>query len=333
MSFAPLLARLSDVFPLGHSIPLANRNLFIDGRFDNWNAVSGSATGTYGPATMWINAAGLSGAATFQHFTMVGVDNFPVDSSPLLCWQHQQTTASTGTIAARNGPFICQRIEGVNTLSNHSATLSAKLWTSSGSATIPGIILSQEFGTGGSPSAAVILDKTVNWVITPTPKVFSVRLDFPSINGKTLGTSGNDDILIGLWFPVGSTFGIIGTEFQLERSSPNSSSDINGNGGVPTAFEYRGPQAETARVARYYQFYSSLLVSGYNVSGSGIFLEFPYNTAMRGVPAISFANQIYSGTSSLAVNVAGSNHSRLQAVTTATAFGTVVVDTMLDARL
>jgi hypothetical protein len=255
MSLAQKLARLADIFvgnQSAYGIPFSNRNYMIDGRFDNWTAASGVATGGFSVATMYRVSSGAGGAATFGQTTSYGFGGVVLDSAPKWCFLHQQTTASTGTVAARTAPFIVQKVESSNTLQGRSATLSVKLWVTSGSITIPGIALSQDFGSGGSPSPLLVLDKTVNWVVTTTPQRFSVRLDVPTVAGKTPGTNGDDSLSVGLWLPPGVTFSLVGAEMQLEQSSPNSSSDINGNGGDPTAFEYRGQQAELARVQRYY---------------------------------------------------------------------------------
>lgn len=296
MSYSSLLARVADLFA-SPGIPLANRNLIVDGRFDVWNASSGTVSNTasgYGPAAMWTNYAGAGGAATFSQSTMVGVDSvlYGAESSPLWCFVHQQTTASTGTVAGYTTPNINQRIESAATFSGRSATFSIKLWTTSGSITIPSVLCRQNFGGGGTPSTGVFLDKTVNWIVTTIPKRFSVRLDFPSVNGKTFGTNGNDFIAIGLWLPPGVTFTLVGCEAQLEKSSPNSSSDINGNGGAPTAFEYRGVQAELARVARYYQtFYTSAGAGFAEFACTATTGGYGYSTLpggyMRAMPAIS----------------------------------------------
>jgi hypothetical protein len=336
MSLAQKLARLADIFvgnQSGYGIPFSNRNYMIDGRFDNWTAATGAATGGYSAATMYYVSAGAGGAATFGQTTAYGFGGVVLDSAPKWCFLYQQTTASTGTVAARTAPFIVQKVESSTTLQGRSATLSVKLWVTSGSITIPGIALSQDFGSGGSPSPLLVLDKTVNWVVTTTPQRFSVRLDVPTVAGKTPGTNGNDSLSVGLWLPPGVTFSLVGAEMQLEQSSPNSSSDINGNGGDPTAFEYRGPQAELARVQRYYDT-GARNVQLYGSQGWGFTEDMPFKVTMRSTPAVNLGTT--SGTNiTLSTPNAAANHFEITKIYTSTGVGAAGVSTTwtADARL
>jgi hypothetical protein len=171
-----------------------------------------------------------------------------------LAYAHTQTTASTGSLATLDLPAWLQNIEGVYALAGRSVTLSGKLWTNSGSLTIPATLGALNFGTGGSPSPAVRFDKAINWSIGTTPKKFSVRLDIPSITGASFGTNGGtDSTALGLWLPAGWTGTLNIAEPQLEISSRFSSSDLTGKGGAPTTFEYRGIGPELARVMRFFR--------------------------------------------------------------------------------
>lgn len=286
MSQAVNVARTSDVFG---GVPLANRNLVVDGAFDQWVPGLGTLTagGGYNASPMYLNACGTGGAGTFGWTAMQLTAPSYSESNPRYAFVHTQTVASTGTLAARTLPFLIHRIEGVQTANARSLTLSVHLWVSSGSITIPGLVLSQSFGTGGSPSAPVIFDKAVNWVVTTTPKKFSVRVDVPSIVGKTFGTAANDSLSVGLWLPPGVTFTLVGGELQAELCNPNTSSDINGNGGAPTAFEYRGLGPELARSQRFYEVGTWRLLfnaSQTNYWGSG---TSTYKVTKRVVPAMS----------------------------------------------
>lgn len=238
--------------------PLSNRNGFVDPRLDSWttNSLALAAGGAYSAAPMWLAGCGTGGAGT-SGWTDVRT-NASVqaisDASTRFAFTHAQSAPSSGTVAARTAPFtLLQRIEDVTKYAGKSVTLSYKLWTGGASITIPSILLQQNFGTGGSPSAANNFDKAVNWTLTATPQRFSVRVDVPAITGKTIGTTGGDYLAVGLWLPPGVAFTLVGIEPQIELCSPNSSTDINGAGGSPTSFEWRGEQAELARVQRHYE--------------------------------------------------------------------------------
>lgn len=257
ISIAQRMARLADFFSgnqNGAGLPLSNRNYFVDGNFESWSVTSvtmsvGSAG--YSPATMYYAYTGDSpGQATLSQTDLTTVAGLGGLTTPYR-YGHRwlQTAASTNA-----NPYLNQRVEGARTLSGRSATFSCWLWSNTGSnISISTIMAQQSFGTGGSPSASVLSDKAVNWIVTPTPQRFSVRIDLPSVAGKTFGSGGNDYLQIGLYLPKGATFDLITTQWQLEQCSPQSSSDLSGAGGLPTTFEYRGAGPELARVQRYYE--------------------------------------------------------------------------------
>lgn len=259
MSFSSLLARLSDMFgAAGQGIPFANRNGFVDGAFES---VSGTVTtlpagAQYSQCQMWLAQAGLGGAGTASFTSLRALPTYQavMDSGPNNAAYITLSTASTGTFAGGNLPAFWQRAEWVNKYAGKSVTLSFKLWVSSGSCTIPGVLCGQNFGTGGSPTAAVGFNKAVNWVVSGGIKKFSVRVDVPAApSGVVYGTNNNDFTNFGIWLPAGWTGTLFIAEPQLELCNPNASSDLNGNGGAPTAFEYRGYGPEAERVRRFYR--------------------------------------------------------------------------------
>jgi hypothetical protein len=267
MSLASKLSRLVDIFTgsqIGavQGIPLSNRNYIVDGNFDWWTASGAAMTassGSYTGPTMFLVGAGTGGAGTATAVSGFGSGSLasavPVGmTTPVynVC-QIAQTTASTGTVAAQTSPAILQRIEWAQTLSGQSSTFSCWLWTASGTITISSLIVRQNFGTGGSPSAINVIDPSVNWTVTTTPQKFSFRIDWPSVTGKTFGTGSNSCLVLGIWLPSGVTYTLNTTQWQLEATSPQAPNNTTGTGGLPTAFEYRGIGPELARVQRYYQ--------------------------------------------------------------------------------
>lgn len=287
MSLAQKLARLADIFcgnQNGYGIPLSNRNYFVDGNFDLWNANSAavSASNAYSPAIMYRGGCGTAGAATAAIGTFSGTEPVGMSSPAVNYYSHQQTTASTGTVALRTAPAIMQYIENALTLQGRTATFSVWLWCASGTQTISNIIFAQQFGSGGS--AAVVLDTAVNWTVTTTPQRFSVSVAIPSVAGKTFGTSHY--LQVGLYLPSGATYTINTCQWQFEQSSPQA-----GALGAPTAFEYRGQQAEWARAQRYWFSYNA----AWTQVGSGSLTQFvtlPFKQTMRATPSMAFTNYV-----------------------------------------
>ncbi|MFP3434659.1 hypothetical protein SB781_33400, partial [Paraburkholderia sp. SIMBA_061] len=78
------------------------------------------------------------------------------------CFKMVITAGSTGTVAARSCGAFFQHIENVARYAGKSVTLQFKL-KADAPITIPSVIASQAFGTGGAPSATVVFDKAVSW--------------------------------------------------------------------------------------------------------------------------------------------------------------------------
>jgi hypothetical protein len=219
-----------------------NRNLFVDGQADSWLGGTNNSLATVPySADMFHALVGAGGTATCsQQLHAVG-DN-PANS-PILPTFFQRWTQSVASTATSSWT---QRLESVLTAAGQSVTFSIGL-KASAAMTLTSLFCNQNFGAGGSTT--VVNTKTVNWAIGTTWQRFSVRIDIPSIAGLTVGTLSL--LNIGLILPAGVTFTLDSTQWQVEISSPNSSSDINGAGGAPTNYCHRGYQAEQARVARY----------------------------------------------------------------------------------
>ena len=98
-------------------------------------------------------------------------------------------TVVTSVAGANNYVIKLQRVEGVQTLSGQTATLS--FYAKADSVKSISLHLSQSFGTGGSPSASVDFGTQLISLTTPWTK-YTVTVNVPNISGKTLGTDGND---------------------------------------------------------------------------------------------------------------------------------------------
>lgn len=264
------------------SAPLSNRNLIINGAMQVWQRGTSKSltTSDYFIADRWINYIGTAGAGTAsqQAFTVGQTD---VAGEPEFYLRHAQTTG------ASSAPNIQHRIEGVRTGAGQSVTLSFYAKVASGTLTIDPIFR-QYFGTGGSPSSAV--DNTpTDITVTTSWQKFERTIVLASINGKTVGTDGNDAIQIRLQLPTSTTFTLDIAQVQLEV------------GDTATPFEHRSYGDELARCGRYYQKWNDvnwiLGVEGTRNSK----LPFQFSTLMRANPTCtlsggSAANGVIAGT-------------------------------------
>lgn len=275
--------------------------MFVDGRFDYWTASSVTLTtgDTYVGPTMWRGSAGTGGAGTVSQHSLSGdAGQDQTDTNALACLRLTQTTASTGTFTSNTPAQILQRIENVKKFSGRSVTVQVKARLVSGAGSIIGVAFRQNFGSGGDTS--VISDKQVNWKLTGNFVRFSVRIDVPSMVSKTTGSNH----FLNVGFMTSGEVGVIDfVEAQIERCSPNSSSDLNGKGGAPTAYEWRGEPLESARVAWFYQQDFGQAYTGAFNSSSGGFFVVPFSP-MRANPTISISGTftLYTGSGGTAVS-------------------------------
>jgi hypothetical protein len=293
------LARLSSLLGLfggnqnSYGVPFSNRNYIVDGNFDSWiNSAVTTAAGavTNAAATMYYCNPGVGGVATFSQQSFVGNEPAGMTAPARYFMRCAQTTAPSGN------PLLMHRVESVQTLQGRSATFS--LWLRSAAPlAIPQVQTVQNFGTGGSPSASVTTVTPVNWNVTTSWQRLSVLLNVPSIVGATLGTAGNDSLGLQLVLPPNVTFQFDTGQWQLEQSSPNASSSLTGNGGDPTAFEYRGQQAELARVQRYYNVTAPYGVFAASAAAQNWGTYSPYPVPMRAQPALTLLSNNSSGQS------------------------------------
>jgi hypothetical protein len=273
----------------GPGLPLSNRNLFVDGNFDSIIATSATLAAnasTNGVATMYYAYSGAGGAATVSNTAApfaVGAEPNGMSSPVSNVLTLNQTTASTGSVTAGTSPSISQKVENVSTLQGRYATFSCWLWCANGTQTITNVSAVQNFGLGGSPSASVQTNIAVNWTLTTTPQRFSCLVPVPTTLGKTMGTTANTSFLqVFVNFPVGATYAINTTQWQLEQSSPQA-----GSLGAPTAFEYRGAQPELNRIQRYYKVLNFGAGANFNGLSTGSADAYSFNvmdTPMRATP-------------------------------------------------
>ena len=232
MTKAAELAKMGEV--LTSSQLGGRRNVVINGGFQCWQRAT-SITSSGFSADRWRSTTGSGGAMTVsrQSFTAGQTD---VPNNPKYFFRHAQTTAFTNT--GYNSDRT--RIEDVRTLSGQTCTLSWYM-KADASRTVR-VNITQDFGSGGSPSADVETAIVSSQAITTSWAEYTVTFTMPSISGKTIGT--NEDSFIELGFDyraeVNNTFTIDIANVQLE------------SGSVATPFEDRSFGEELALCQRYY---------------------------------------------------------------------------------
>ncbi|HEY4386221.1 MAG TPA: hypothetical protein VGN34_17325 [Ktedonobacteraceae bacterium] len=193
-------------------------------------------------------------------------------------------TNVTGNAGASAFTNCTQPMEDVRRLAGKTVTVSFYAWCGSGALKL-GVSFDQLFGTGGSPSTAVI-GNGQSVTLSTTPTRYSLTFAVPSISGKTVGTAANSSYTqMSFWFSSSTTqatragnigvqtggFGIWGVQCEI--------------GSTASPLEKLDPQQDLAMCQRYYQT-TSVIETGYQVAGQSISWSLPI-PQMRIAPAIT----------------------------------------------
>jgi len=183
----------------------------------------------------------------------------------------------TGSATAGSFHQLHQHLENVHLLAGK--TVSVSFWAAASAALTISVNLYQAFGTGGSPSAQVVLAAQNCAITTAWGTRYSATFTLPSVSGKTLGTNGDD--FTGLFFTmsdpasIGAQSGSVsfwGVQLEI--------------GSVATQLEKLDASITNAQCQRFYQGGFARL-DAYGAAGSQISVTIPYVVPMRGVPTLN----------------------------------------------
>ncbi|MGI0011903.1 MAG: hypothetical protein ACREBU_00455 [Nitrososphaera sp.] len=152
------------------------------------------------PAGWRINGTGTTISAARIAATIDQFSAFVKDNQPF----HAQHVVSSAAAAA-NFARVEQCISPVKTYSNRTLTISLIAWATAASKRLA-VSVSQEFGTGGAPSAAVNTASINPFVtLTTSPAIYSFVVNVPSVTGKTFGTdAGSSFMVVRIWLDAGA---------------------------------------------------------------------------------------------------------------------------------
>lgn len=176
-------------------------NLLINGDFNIWQAGTFSNVSGYNSADQWYLWFSGGSTASIQKV------DFPVGQS--LEGNPKSCANINYTYFDNSSEFVLldNKIEDVTLLSGSTITVTFYAYNSSGTKPIS-VTIYQNFGTGGSPSAEVIVPSSqkINVLSTGWSK-YSLTFTLPSIYGKILGTNPNTSFTrIRFWISAGSNF-------------------------------------------------------------------------------------------------------------------------------
>lgn len=259
---------------IGLNAPTSFRNKIINGNFDIWQRATSftlTSTAAYVSADRFSSSSGVNGVATFSRQTVDPSVDSAIAGVSKYYYRHNQTTANVS-----NGRLV-QRVEGVHTLAGKTVTVSWYAKANKYIANAPGvydIIVSQNFGSGGSPTAATSFtvkcpDLNTDW------KRYSVTFTLPTIAGVTLGTNGDDHVEFQWRMPPNDTYIVDFAQVQVEE------------GTHATQFEVRPVAIELQMCKRYYQQITALIGTG--LAADTIFCNPEFPVEMRVAPSIGLS--------------------------------------------
>lgn len=193
----------------------AGKNAIINGdfRFNQRGFTTSTTSGTYG-FDRWLQQ-NSDGTVTYTPQT------FTPGTAPVSGYEGTRFAqlAVTGQTLTTAFAVLSQRIESVRTLAGQTATFSFWAKANTGTPKI-NIVVSQVFGSGGSPSATVATIGTVKTITTSWAR-YEFTISVPSISGKTIGTTQNSDyldlqiVVSGGSATNGATVGLQNNTFQI----------------------------------------------------------------------------------------------------------------------
>jgi hypothetical protein len=298
-------------------------NRIINGAFDFWQRGTSSTALGYVAADRWFNQRSVGGTATMSRQSHTVGDKFGVNSPQF--YLRQTVSGQSGTASAR----IRQSIEGVRSYAGETITVLGWARRSSGSGNML-VRTFQDFGTGGSPSAVVV---TAQELVTLSGSwaPFAIPISVPSITGKTLGSDGNDRLVLDIT-TSGSTDSIgiqtIGVDLW----------GIHIKSGTHTAAAtqfYKAPEIgpELVRCQRYYQT-GRLFMQGLTQTGTNLGASTALAVVMRATPTGSLTT-LSSAALTSGPNIQALTNSSIgmNAVFSAATGGNLVADYTADAEL
>lgn len=254
------------------------KNKFINGDFRIWQRGTSFSNPTGGTYTSDRWRVGYDGtASTTRTFSR---ETFTPGTAPVAGYEgtyYARITTTTKGSNTRSG--LAQLIEGVRTFAGQTVTVS--FWGKCDTNRSGHIEILQNFGTGGSPSSQVsVTNSSIS--LTSSWQRISVTVSVPSISGKTLGTDGNDYLVVSFYHNTadGATFDIWGTQIEA--------------GSVATPFTTATGtlQGELAACQRYYVRYERdtserIFANGSVYNSTTFYAVVHFPTQMRDYPVLT----------------------------------------------
>jgi hypothetical protein len=283
--------------------PLAGmRNAIINGNFDIWQRGTSGSAPNYAAADRWVNAISGSGCTMSRQAFTPGQTDVPGEPT-YFCRMAVTSVAGAGNIA-----ILTQVVEDVRTFAGQQITVS--FWAKADATKSIAIETTQNFGTGGSPSALVLGMGVTKVLVGTSWQKITFTTTVSSIGGKTIGSDGNSSLGFNIWFDAGSNFNLR-TDSLGQQSGTFDIAQVQVEAGpVATPFERRPIGTELALCQRYFEksfnletapvqnvgsLQGALTTSGVSTSNNVLLGHANFAAEKRAVPTVTTFNPFSAG--------------------------------------
>jgi len=209
-----------------------------------------------------------------------------VDGNPEFFMQ----TVITSVAGAGNYFFHDFVVEGVETLNGQRCSFGIEAAADAAKAISVEFI--QNFGTGGSPSAMTATVAGKNTLSTVWGRQKFENILIPSIAGKTIGSNGNDCLMIRVWFDAGANYNSETLSLGQKSGTLYLACPKLEYGPVCTYWQKEDPAITWARCLRFYEVINATAIFPYIANpncgaGQTVALSAPFRVIKRATPTVA----------------------------------------------
>ena len=269
------------------------RNLLHNGQFRVFQRGSGPFTtsGTVG-IDRWLPSASVS---TFSQSPLALADADRTAIGDELAALALQSVV-VGTAGATD--FVATRpsIETVRLLAGKTVTVSFWAKATAGTPKLA-LEMTQNFGTGGSPSATVTGIGSQSFTLSTTwTRYTSTPIVIPSIAGMTLGSNGDNYTGLQFWQTAGSTFNARTASIGQQSYTLQLWGVQCEVGTVASPLEKPDFSLERIQCYRYYYVSGAMRLTAYQAIGSGMSVGGILPVRMRATPTVTYGFSVQTNT-------------------------------------
>ena len=298
-----------------------SRQAIINGNFDVWQrgTTSSTATGGYYDADRWRHSgAGADGGTppTFA-FSRQAVTPGELNNS---FYFFRTNVNGAGTSFGNGALYMFEnRIEnGTRFLCGNGLKVTVSFYAKSDIANKKiGIYLEQNYGSGGSPTTAEIINGT-NWTLTSSWTKYTHTFTTNTLAAKTFGTANDDNLRLTLVTAWGSTYqdrvGAVAAQSFVGSGNIDIAQVQLCAGDVALPFMPKSYAQELLDCMRYYQT-GYLSYGGSSISGATYRAQASYPVWFRISPTVTLTNGANLGFSTTVGSVSGDSRYFIEART------------------